>query len=107
VVISQRSVAFSFSLVPFGFGLLQRRVSNMSDYNGWKNWETWNVALWIQNDEGLYALAKEIADSKYSRPYDGIVNNLNDIGITTTPDGASYGDRNIDHAALDRMIRSL
>lgn len=22
----------------------------MSDYNGWTNWETWNVALWLGND---------------------------------------------------------
>jgi len=25
-----------------------------SSYNGWKNWQTWNVALWFANDEGLY-----------------------------------------------------
>jgi hypothetical protein len=23
-------------------------------YQGWKNWETWNVALWLGNDEPLY-----------------------------------------------------
>jgi hypothetical protein len=23
-------------------------------YNGWSNYETWNVALWLDNDEGTY-----------------------------------------------------
>lgn len=27
----------------------------MSDgYNGWSNYETWNVKLWMDNDEGSY-----------------------------------------------------
>ena len=26
----------------------------MSNYNGWTNWETWNLNNWIQNDEITY-----------------------------------------------------
>jgi len=28
-------------------------------YEGWKNWETWNVALWFGNDRGLYETVRE------------------------------------------------
>lgn len=74
-------------------------------YNGWANWETWNVALWIQNDEGLYAMAKRMKRLKYA--YVTLSNALSEIGITETPDGASYSDKNLDRIALNEMMRGL
>lgn len=31
-------------------------------YNGWKNYETWCVKLWIDNDEGLHNAFRELAE---------------------------------------------
>jgi hypothetical protein len=39
----------------------QRNILS-TEYNGWENYETWNVALWINNDEGLYNIAMEAGD---------------------------------------------
>lgn len=29
-------------------------IASTNAYNGWSNYETWNVKLWIDNDEYLY-----------------------------------------------------
>ena len=31
-------------------------------YNGWNDWTTWNVALWINNDPCYYNIAKDCKD---------------------------------------------
>lgn len=46
----------------------------MSDktYNGWTNYETWNVALWLDNDQGSYnhwsAQAQDCWDAATEKP---------------------------------------
>ena len=36
----------------------------MTEYNGWPNWETWNVNLWLSNDEPLYRETQRIAEAE-------------------------------------------
>lgn len=40
-----------------------------NEYNGWTNRETWATALHINNDEGLYNQAREMA-SEYAKQRD-------------------------------------
>lgn len=35
-----------------------------ADYQGWKNYETWSVALLIDNDQGLYEMVREWAQEE-------------------------------------------
>ncbi len=84
----------------------------MSDtaYNGWKNYETWNVALWIGNDEGLHDTARECGD------YHTFCTHMADSAESfdpapaiyhKTPDGIGWSDSGLDTDALDDMIREL
>jgi hypothetical protein len=41
---------------------LIKEKENMADYNGWTNYETWNVALWMDNSEGSQAYWNERAE---------------------------------------------
>lgn len=39
-------------------------------YNGWSNYETWNVALWFDNDEGLYDERVEVGQRLWDEAED-------------------------------------
>ena len=75
----------------------------MSDktYNGWKNYQTWNVALWIQNDEGLYNIAKECDD------YGDFLDQSMGVRTGATPDGVMWNDPRLDMLELDSIFEEL
>jgi hypothetical protein len=71
-------------------------------YNGWANYETWNVSLWLQNDEGLYNLAFECGD------YETLVNRLyEDYGVRETKDGVKFNDPKINRIEMNEMLQDL
>ena len=72
-------------------------------YNGWTNYETWNVALWISNEEGLYHLARE------SKDYKTFVDCLEACSMNdaTTGDGVKWNDPAVNVVELDAMFEEL
>ena len=69
-------------------------------YNGWADRTTWNCALWIQNDETLYNLAKLCKD------YTEFLFEMQVIcGFSATPDGADWGEADL--TEMNEMISEL
>jgi len=64
-------------------------------YNGWPNYETWNVALWFGNDEGLYRAVRA------ERPYTAA--KAERVALEWMPDGTPDFDDMGGAAAYDRV----
>jgi hypothetical protein len=75
-----------------------------STYNGWANYETWNVALWIGNEEGLYTWAKEYRHLGYESFAEALKECLQSY---ETPDGVAWTDSGLDIPRLDEMLQEL
>ena len=70
-------------------------------YNGWKNYETWNVSLWIQNDESFYSCAQEATNY-----YDLLIHLQNNC-VDETPDGVDFEDDSLDYETLNELVSSI
>jgi hypothetical protein len=73
-------------------------------YNGWANRQTWNVALWIGNDEPLYRSAVEFMES-----YEGdnaYTDFIEYVGLESdsTPDGVQWINSKLNLPELNRMM---
>ena len=83
----------------------------MSDqtYNGWSNYETWNAALWIGNDEFLYNTAKACVTYRegLESVWDRFIRCMNNCENFTTGDGVRWDDSNIDADEMNEMLWEL
>jgi len=87
-------------------------VYRKNEYNGWKNYETWNVVLWINNDPIFYNSLKSIYNTRAGsdtklRPlktiYEAWLLHC-DLYKAKTPDGVLWADKKID---LDEVNEHL
>ena len=85
----------------------------ISNYNGWANYETWNAALWVGNDEFLYNTAKACVEycSEDETPWDKFVRCMMEgqIGkfLGATGDGVEWDNVNIDADEMNEMMAEL
>lgn len=64
----------------------------MKTYNEHKNWNHWNVSLWINNDEGLFRQSLYFirrCRTKHCAAR-ALMDWLQGMNVTHTPDGAPY-----------------
>jgi hypothetical protein len=58
--------------------------SGKQQYNGWCNWDTWNTALWLGNDECSYREVIAICASNRSRKF--VAESLVSLYLRTIPE---------------------
>lgn len=68
-------------------------MTTSKSYNGHKNYNFWTVFLWLNNDYVLYQMmlehVKNCSGSK-TKAAQNMLDELNGMGITHTPDGVKY-----------------
>jgi hypothetical protein len=66
-------------------------------YNGHKNYNAWNVSLWINNDEHLYNLAKWCINISKNKEIAArnMIDELRKRGIANTSDGVKFTKTNV------------
>ena len=72
-----------------------------TEYNGWTNYETWNAALWIGNDRGLYDIAGTAMD------YSHLLEIFANWGTDTTGDGVRWDNPKINAVEMEEVIKEI
>lgn len=79
-------------------------MSNDSTYEGWTNWETWNVALWVDNEFRLYtakiALLRELQETGQSVTADHVWEFVRQNMNGRTPDVNRAGMKKVNYGEI-------
>jgi hypothetical protein len=77
-------------------------------YEGWENYETWNVALWINNEKPYYDKALKFMETHGDSPsaYMTFIENMG-LTKTMTPDNVWFNDKTLNIKELDEMMQQF
>jgi len=76
-------------------------MSEDKTYNGWTNYETWNVYLWITGDTAFYSAAK------LCKSYDEFVDMMEGMECYVTPDHVAWDLPCINRAELNEAFAEM
>ena len=80
----------------------------MTTYEGWANYQTWNVSLWIANDYWLYLNARAFSQKHGDEAtYEKFIKQIPEEYGTLTGDGVSWTDPTLDNYELNEFIQEL
>lgn len=88
-------------------------MSAADNYNGWANYQTWNVILWMDNDEKLHDIALKVSSYKEFREAISLLyaEFRDDTGYLyyalafETPDNVAWNDSSICMEEVDNWFR--
>ena len=84
----------------------QTTTTATQTYNGWANYETWNVSLWMQNYQFFYNTAIACVEyvSNTETPYEKFIRNMHNVDKICTNDGVNWDSKLINHDEINEMM---
>lgn len=81
-------------------------------YNGWTNYETWNVMLWVDGDEAIYNVlleyARQLARTGERADYDELFTRYLGFGEEDeTPDGVKWFGEEVNREEVEEAINEM
>lgn len=86
-------------------------ATEATTYNGWANYETWNISLYINNEYNLYQLAcayvRNMKENHMRIDFTDLISTLEDVATSKTPDGVKWCSMKANLDELNEMLDDL
>ena len=86
-------------------------AAEATTYNGYANYETWNISLYINNEFDLYQIAcdyvRDMKENHMRIDFTDLIPTLEDVATSKTPDGVKWCSMKADLDELNEMLDEL